>query len=151
MKSSKIASLVIGSVLVIVILYVYASNDAAKKPWNGFATSKETGKIEWWFADYESHSECMKHMYWQVKNDSFQKEHYKEPFGCAFMTNNYFDAVVRNELIAEKKYFECLAESKNPSAEQMKVKYSVVLNQRDEKKCVSNTNFNVVWVGGFGK
>lgn len=80
-----------------------------------------------------------------------QKENYKEPYGCAFMSNSFLDAVLRNELVADKEYFECLAESKNPDAEQIKVKYSVVLHQKEEKQCVPNTTFDVVWVGRFAK
>lgn len=138
-------------ILVCLPLLLIGCGGSSSKPWNGFATNKETGKIEWWFKDYESHSECVKHMYWQVNNDSFQKEHYKEPYGCAFMSNNFLDAILRNELLAENENFECLAESKNPDAEQMKVKYSVVLNQKEAKQCVPNTNFEVVWVGRFAK
>ena len=147
----KITYIAIGLVVTLALQYGVAVNDSSKKPWNSFAMNRETGKIEWWFTEYESHNECMKSMYWQVNNDSFHKEHYKEPFGCAFMSNNFLDAVMRNELLAEKKNFECLAESKNPDAEQMKVKYSVVLNQKDEKQCKPNTNFDVVWIGSFAR
>jgi hypothetical protein len=151
MHNKKIIYTVVGIVLTMAVLFWVAVNESSKKPWGGFATNRESGKIEWWFAEYESHSECIKHMYWQVNNDSIHKEHYKEPYGCAFMSNNFLDAVLRNELLAENQNFECLAESKNPDAEQMKVKYSVVLNQKEEKQCKPNTNFDVVWIGGFGK
>lgn len=124
---------------------------SSSSPWNGFATNRETGKVEWWLSSYASHSECMKNMYWQVNNDANQKVYYKEPFGCGYMSNNFFDAVIRNELVGEKQNFECLAESKNPQAEKILAKYSPVLNQKDDRQCLANTDFDVVWVGRFSK
>jgi len=131
--------------------YLLLIDASSARPWSGFATNVRTGQIEWWFNEHKSHSECKKHMYWQINNEPFNKEHYKEPYGCAFASNNYLDAVLRNELFAEKEYFECLAESKNPDAEKLKLKYSVVLNQRDKKQCVPNTSFDTVWIGRFAK
>lgn len=134
-----------------VISILFGCNVSHENPWSGFATNKKTEKIEWWLSSYSSHSECMKNMYWQVKNDEYQKMDYKEPFGCGYMSNNFLDAVVRNELVAERKNFECLAESKNPEIEKMFAKYSPVLNQKDQRQCVNNTKFDVVWIGRFSK
>jgi len=136
---------------IFLIFLLTGCNVATSNPWLGFATNKETGKIEWWLSSYPSHRECIRNMYWQVKNDEFQKENYKEPFGCGYLSNNIIDAVLRNELVGDMQFFECLADSKNPEAEKMLVRYSPVLNQINEKQCVSNSNFDIVWIGRFGK
>ncbi|MEW6679374.1 MAG: hypothetical protein AB1421_15785, partial [Pseudomonadota bacterium] len=84
-----------------------------QKPWEIYATNKETKKPEWWLTWHDNRDECLKN----VKHDLTSSIHaygYTEPAGCMYVgSNNRYVLYIMNKLY-NPIVFMCVAKIKNP-------------------------------------
>jgi hypothetical protein len=79
-----------------------------QRPWQGFATSRKTGQIEWFFPLYISLDDC-KFKTKQLIESGVESQWYRSPSGCLYngYQNPYVQWVV-NRLVAGDS-FKCIA------------------------------------------
>jgi hypothetical protein len=137
----------IGVAAIFVLIFAVAGciklGESSDTPWSGFATHKESGKLEWWFSSHSSYSECIESMEWGVTN-TVNQAWYTYPVGCAYGSNSRLMAILMNVFVADTEHLECLVGSKNPELRKKKAKYSAVLKGHREE-CADSSKLSVIW------
>ena len=92
----------------------------------GWSTNAKTNNLEWWGNRYESRSECMDYMRWNV----LKSVDYKEPYGCGYFGNSLFQVLKRFYLddVLNGGGFECVWENLDPNSRKWNGKYGVGLD-----------------------
>jgi hypothetical protein len=113
--------------------------DANKAPWQGFATNKRSGRLEWWFIGKSSYRDCIEMMQWETSGDRVNAQWYRAPLGCGYAGNNYWRVWLMNEWSGHSQDFECIARSFNPANTAEGARYSPLLKgssrQSDSYRC----------------
>lgn len=76
------------------------------KPWRGYAWSKETQKLRWWFDTFESQRDCLNAMANAVSQPPYNVW-YSEPVGCGYHSNSYW-RVWMMDLVHGDRDFTCI-------------------------------------------
>jgi hypothetical protein len=88
--------------------------EQVEKPWQVYATHKETKRIELWWANYPTRSECLKSAKFDVEN-TIQSMWYSSPFGCIYTGSEYkYVLYLANKMYAPEA-FSCVIKFKRPS------------------------------------
>jgi len=83
-----------------------------EKPWQVFATNKETRRIELWWSNHDSHDDCVKNVKFDLRS-SVQAQWYTEPAGCMYIgSDNRYILYIMNKLY-NANTFLCVAKMKN--------------------------------------
>ena len=87
-------------------------SDPHEKPWEIYATNKETKKLEWWLSWHDSRDECLKNVKYDLTS-SVHENWYTEPAGCMYVgSDNRYVLYFVNKLY-NQKVFMCVAKMKN--------------------------------------
>jgi hypothetical protein len=100
-----------------------AEGESKDAPWQGYATNKGSGNLEWFFSSYASRSDCEHGTRTTI---SSSPSYYREPSGCAYSGGNKF-AVYAINLYSMGSDMLCLARSTDLSARKDGTLYSPVL------------------------
>jgi len=108
-----------------------------EKPWQVYATNKETKKLEVWWSSHESHDDCMKSVKYDLTS-SINAQWYIEPAGCMYVgSDNRYVLYVMNKLY-NSRAFMCVARLKNRSDADKE--FTVIVNgapkETDYYRCV---------------
>jgi hypothetical protein len=130
MKKKLTARAVTATALVAICLLLagceHLFEDNNKRPWTGYAWNKLRKEYEFWFPTYETQRDCIESMRYGVTQDTFNREIYSDPIGCAYSGNNYWRVWFMNTLFGGT-HFECIARSTDANAAKLGAVYSPVL------------------------
>ena len=65
------------------VLSACAEANTPSRPWQGFATHRESGRLEWFFGTYASRADCLHDMGHQL-GGTINATWYRQPMGCAY-------------------------------------------------------------------
>ena len=116
--------------------------DTNPKPWVGFATHTETGRVEWWLNTHSTYSRCKEQMVWDV-NNTIQGNWYREPVGCGYSGNSILAIQVFYSIYGDKEFFSCILKNKDPASEDFNVRYYLMLRDYADQ-CVTNTERELI-------
>lgn len=108
-----------------------------EKPWQVFATNKESKKLEYWWKSHDSHDECVRDVKFDLKS-SVHAQWYTEPAGCIYVgSGNKYILYVMNKLY-NPNTFMCVAKMKNRAEKDRE--FVIVINgfpvETDDYRCV---------------
>jgi hypothetical protein len=117
-------------------------SDTASNPRGGYAWNKQKGRLEWMDSFWTSQTECMDHLNNIVREDTFNRQFYSVPIGCAYNGNSYWRVRILNALWGGSE-LGCIAMSGEPAeATKIGMLYGPVLGRTsphspgDEWHCV---------------
>lgn len=111
------------AVAVLSVLTACAEGEPKDAPWQGYATNKNSGELQWFLSSYVSRSDCEHGTRTTIASSS---SYYQEPSGCAYSGGNKFVVYAIN-LYSMGSDMMCLARSTDLSARKDGTLYGPVL------------------------
>ncbi len=87
-----------------------------EKPWQIYATNKETKKLDWWLSWHENRNECLKNVKYNLAS-SVHANWYIQPAGCMYVGSegsSRYILYLLNKLY-NQNVFMCIAKIKTPT------------------------------------
>lgn len=114
------------------LLLACAEADTPSRPWQGFATHRETGRLEWFFGSFASRADCMHDMGHQLSG-TMNATWYRQPMGCAYVgyQNRYVIYVVNAALGIPG--LSCVARHTSQALQEAGMFYGLVLKGYPER------------------
>jgi len=100
-------------------------SDSHERPWQIYATHKESNKLEIWWSNHDNRDDCLKSVKYDLTS-SVHGQWYTEPAGCMYVgSDNKYVLYITNKLYNSKAIM-CVARLKNRG--EADKEFTVVIN-----------------------